>query len=134
MAFLKPEEAQALMDAAAGDRLEALYIAAPTAGLRQGRLITPLARGGSGSRCYRGYRYSTTGQGRLRDQRTQVRKVPASGHPLAAGDRALKRHKAVQAAERLNAEDWEDLGLVFLTTGVDSGARRTSAVATSTRC
>jgi len=39
MQFLRPDQAQRLLDAAVGDRLEALYVLAVTAGVRQGELL-----------------------------------------------------------------------------------------------
>jgi integrase len=114
-----PEQARAFLNAARGDRLEALYIAAITTGLRQGELL--------GLR----WRDIDLESGRLAVRRTLVAGSVGS-HSGAAFDapknnksrrtvkltksaiEALKRHKAAQNEERLKLGSlWEDHGLVF---------------------
>jgi integrase len=118
VAPLSPAEARTLLEAARGDRLEALYVLAVTTGMRQGELLglgwadadleadvvrvrrtLTLARGGP-----------RLAEPKTRGSRRQVR--------LTAGAvEALGRHRERQGAERAAAGDnWNDNGLVFTTT------------------
>jgi integrase len=113
---LTPEQARAFLEAIREDRLEALYVLAITAGMRQGELL--------------GLRWSDVD---LEAGTLQVRRSLAStkdgvavyNEPKTAKGRrnvklsglaleALKRHRAAQNAERLKLGSlWEDHGLVF---------------------
>jgi integrase len=115
---LDAECARRLLDAASGDRFEALYVLAVTAGLRIGELL--------------GLKWEDldADAGILRVQRTksQAKSGPrftapknGKGRSLRLTGRAveaLKAHKAAQNAERLGIGDlWQDHGLVFCTHG-----------------
>ena len=115
MKTLSPEEAQHLLAAAAGDRLEALYVLALTTGMREGELLalswqdvnldTGLAqvRGSLGRIRHEGLRIEETKTGKARS-------VALSRTAIAA----LRRHRALQNEERLHlGETWEDRDLVF---------------------
>ncbi|MBI4504010.1 MAG: site-specific integrase [Chloroflexi bacterium] len=114
---LTPEEAQRLLKAVRGDRLEALYTLALYVGLRQGellglrwqdvdleraelRVVQALQRAG--------------GQLRLVEPKSaQSRRALALPGPVVA---ALKEHRKRQLAEHLKVADvWHDSGLVFTT-------------------
>jgi integrase len=113
---LAPEEARRLLDAACGDRLEALYSVALALGLRQGEAL--------------GLRWSDIelDAGVLRVRRASQR-IPHQGTQLVETKttrsrrtlvmppiviNALRAHRARQAMERLAAgERWVDLNLVF---------------------
>ncbi|MBI4491737.1 MAG: site-specific integrase [Chloroflexi bacterium] len=116
MQVLAPEQARQLLAAADGEPLEALYVLAVTAGLRQGELF--------------GLKWQDLDleAGRLQVRRTlgRVRKQgflesePKSARsrrsitltPLAIG--ALRHHRARQLEQRLAVGSaWEDRGLVF---------------------
>jgi integrase len=113
---LDHEQAQALLRAAEGDPLEALYVVAVMAGMRQGELL--------------GLQWTDIDwkAGRLQVQHTlQWRKggrwtleEPKTGHSRrsirlpATALQALKAHKARQAEQRLTmGPAWEDNTLVF---------------------
>jgi integrase len=113
---LTPEEARRLLDAARGDRLEALYSVALALGLRQGEAL--------------GLMWSDLDfeLGTLRVRRASQR-IPHHGTQLVETKTersrrtlvmppivisALRSHRARQALERLAAgEHWVDLDLVF---------------------
>jgi integrase len=109
---LNPSQVAALLSAATGSRLEALYVVAIHTGLRRGEML--------------GLRWEDVdlGSGTLSVRRSQdvdgtlkTPKNPASRRTLKLTPRALatlKAHKARQNKERLKAGDaWEDKGLVF---------------------
>ena len=116
---LNPEDARAFLDAARGDRFEALYVVAVTTGMRRGELL--------------GLRWTDTeldGTARLRVGRQLQRMRDGSGlqfvTPKGGKGRtirlpvrtveALKAHRARQAEEKLKAGSlYEDSGLVFAT-------------------
>ncbi len=115
---LNAEQARRLLEAARGDRLEALYVLAVTAGLRIGELL--------------GLRWEDMDEGgrvlRVRRTKSQAKSGPTFTVPKNGKGRsirltrqaveALKAHKAAQNAERLGIGDlWEDHGLVFCTHG-----------------
>jgi integrase len=113
---LTPEEARRLLDAARGDRLEALYSVALALGLRQGEALglmwsdldlevgTLRVRRASQRIPHQGTQLVETKTERSR--RTLV--MP----PIVVS--ALRSHRARQALERLAAgEKWVDLDLVF---------------------
>ncbi len=109
-------QAKALLSAAYGDRFEALYVLAITAGLRIGELLglkwedIDLERGmlhvrRTLSAAKSGPTFTTPKNGKGRSIKLTARAVDA-----------LKRHRAVQNAERLRqGADWRDSGLVFCT-------------------
>jgi integrase len=110
---LSPEQAKALLEAAGGDRFEALYVLAITAGLRQGELL--------------GLKWQDVD---LEAGKLQVRRTLYKGNftaPKTAKSRrsiklttraveALTRHREAQLeeSERLTGL-WQDQGLVFTT-------------------
>jgi integrase len=114
---LDAEQAKQILDAARGNRLEALYVLAVTASLRIGELL--------------GLKWEDAeldaGTLRVRRTRSQAKTGPTFTAPKNGKGRsirltrraieALKAHKAAQNAERLKLGDlWEDNGLVFCTT------------------
>jgi len=117
MRSLTLEEAGRFLDAAKGNRLEALFVLAVSVGLRQGELF--------------GLRWGDIDltAGTLQVQRTlaQIDGAFVFGEPKSETSRrkvalpaialaALKKHRATQAAEKLVlAEVWADPELVFTT-------------------
>ena len=115
MQALTPDQARALLDAAAGDRLEALYVVAVSTGMRQGELL--------GLRWQDVNMDSSTISVRKTLQRT------SEGHVLAdpkttqsrrhvglttTALQALQRHRVQQNKERLRVgAAWQDLDMVF---------------------
>lgn len=115
MQVLTPDQARALLAAVEGDALEALYVLAVTAGLRQGELLALK------------WRDLDADAGRLTVNRT-VRYMTGlgavEGEPKSARSRrnillapmavaALRRHRTRQAEQRLAAIAWEDSDLIF---------------------
>src|SRR5215216_4926040 len=115
---LSPQQARALLEAAEGDRLEALYMLAVTTGMRQGELLglkwedidfeagTLQVRRTLSTRAGRGFSFSPpkTAKGRRSIKLPKVAK------------RSLKKHRKAQLEERMKlAGLWEDNGLVFAT-------------------
>ena len=112
---LSPEQAGQLLDAARGDRLEALYMMALTTGMRQGELL--------------GLHWKNVDlvQGVIQ-VRTTLRPGGEFGGPKSSSGRrqitlvqiavdALQRHRRRQIEERVAlGPDWEDLDLVFTNT------------------
>jgi integrase len=112
---LSPEQANLLMDAATGDRLQALYVLAIMTGMRQGELL--------------GLRWGDVdlAGGRLEVRHTLQRlkgewslvepKTGRSRRTIRLAPtvlQALKTHRARQAEERLAiGPAWQDHGLVF---------------------
>jgi len=114
LAVLSPEQVEALLAAAKGERLEALFVLAVTTGLRRGELL--------------GLKWGDVDwdAGRLHVQRALVRvnngmveQEPKSkrGRSIALPQvalRALHKHRAKQLEERLHAgEYWQDSDYVF---------------------
>jgi integrase len=117
---LDAEQAKRLLEvasAAGGNRLEALYVLAVTAGLRIGELL--------------GLKWEDVdldaGILRVRRTRSQAKSGPTFTTPKSGKGRsirltgraveALRSHKAAQNAERLKLGDlWEDNGLIYCTT------------------
>jgi integrase len=111
---LDAHQARALLEAARGDRLEALFVLAVTAGLREGEIV--------------GLRWEDLdlAAGKLAVRRSldyggkePAFKLPKNGKGRSvkltrpAGE-ALKRHRAAQNEKRLRLGTlWEDHGLVF---------------------
>ncbi len=116
MVALSSDQARALLEAAAGDRLEALYVLAVTTGMREGELL--------------GLRWKDvdldggTLQVRSIVQRTKQNGLAFSQPKTASSRRqialtpmavaALRRRRVMQAEERLKAGPaWQDNDLVF---------------------
>jgi integrase len=113
---LDVEHARRLLKAVGGDRFEALYVLAVTAGLRIGELLGLKWEDLDGE----------AGDLRVRRTKSQAKTGPTFTAPKNGKGRsirltqraveALKAHKAAQNAERLKLGDlWEDHGLVFCT-------------------
>lgn len=104
MRMLDPDQAKRFLEAANGDRLEALYVLALTTGMRFGEL--PALR----------WKDVDLGGGSLAVRRTLLRSRGSRRH-VSIGDlavKALQRHKESQTAERLlKGDEWEDNRLVF---------------------
>jgi len=113
---LDSEQAKRILEASRGDRLEALYVLAVTAGLRVGELL--------------GLKWEDvdldTGVLRVRRTRSRAKTGPTFTAPKNGKGRqlrltrraveALKSHKAAQNTERLKAGSlWEGDNLVFCT-------------------
>jgi integrase len=112
---LSPEEARHLLDAACGDRLEALYVLAVSTGMREGELLglkwadVDLEAGALRVRrtLTRSGGKVSLGEPKTKKSRRTVRLTPRAVE-------ALKRHRVRQAGERLKAGSLhEDQGLVF---------------------
>jgi integrase len=115
MRTLSVEQVTLLFDAAASDRLEALWVLAATTGMRQGELLAlkwpqvdldrSVAR--------------VTGTLAVGPEGVTIAepKTPRSRRQVALTDQAvgaLRRHKAAQSAERLRAgANWDDTQFVF---------------------
>lgn len=115
MTTLSPDQARALLDAVAGDRLEAVYVVGLTTGMRQGELLG--LRWADVDLDARSARVRTTLH-RTRDGFTFAAPKTARSRrqialtPTAVG--ALRRHRARQIEDRLRAgAAWEDHDLVF---------------------
>lgn len=115
MHVLDPEQARALIAAVDGDPLEALYVLAVTAGLRQGELLALKWRdldadAGQLTVC-RSVRWFT-GLGSIEGQpKTKSGRRSVLLAPLAVA--ALRRHRTRQTEQRLRAIAWDDLDLIF---------------------
>lgn len=115
MTAFGPEQVRTLLEAAAGDRLEALYVLAITTGMRQGEIL--------GLR----WRDVDLDDGYVQVKATLQRtegvfvfaepKTASSRRQIALTDgavAALKHHRVAQAEERLRLRRaWEDNDLVF---------------------
>jgi integrase len=115
MHVLDPEQARTLITAVDGDPLEALYILAVTAGLRQGELLALKWRdldadAGRLTVC-RSVRWFT-GLGSIEGQpKTKSGRRSVLLAPLAVA--SLRRHRTRQTEQRLRAIAWDDLDLIF---------------------
>ena len=126
---LTPDEARALLDAVAGDRLEALYAVALAVGLRKGEALglrwddVDLE---AGTLSVRKQLQRVDGKLQLVDLKTD-RSRRTITLPSISVD-ALRRHRVRQLEERLVAgRRWSDSGLVFTTTiGTPIDARNLS--------
>ncbi len=111
---LDTDQARALLETARGERLEALYVLAVTAGLREGELL--------------GLRWEdldlAVGKLAVRRSLSYITKEPVFELPKSGKGRsiklprraveALKHHRARQNEERLQLGTlWEDCGLIF---------------------
>ena len=112
---LSPDEAKRLLDAAQGERLEAIYVIALTAGLRLGELLALRwadVDTDAGTLRVTGTLQRTRGCIEIAEPKTKQsrRRVELTTRAIDA----LRRHKAAQNAERLAlGEAWLDRDLVF---------------------
>ncbi len=113
------EQARAFLAAAQGDRFEALYVLAISTGMRQGELLALHWRDVDPE----SWSLSVTAS-LQRDKGTVTMaepKTPRSRRKVALATQAveaLRRHRQVQAAERLAAGPlWQDLAVVFANEG-----------------
>ena len=112
---LSPEQARAFLDAAAGDRLEALYVLALTTGMREGELLG--LRWGDvdfdqAALYVRGSLQRIGGKLTVTDTKTAHSRRQVSLTPSAVT--ALRRHRILQTEERLRiGAAWEAGDLVF---------------------
>jgi integrase len=111
------EQARTFLEAAKGDRLQALYILAITTGLREGELLglrwTDVDLEGGKLRVLRQLTRTKKGLSFTVPKRGRTRVVRLTGTAGAA----LKAHKALQNEERLKAGSlWQDDDLVFTST------------------
>jgi len=115
MATLTEEQARTFLDAAVGDRLEALYRLALTTGMRQGELLALKWRDidlDGASLQVRATLQNTGGEYRIIEPKTQSsrRRIAL---PVTAVE-ALRSHLTRQSEERRRAgKAWEDNDLVF---------------------
>lgn len=113
---LTPDQAHRFLDAARGDRLEALYVLALYTGMRQGELLglrwVDVEERNRALRVRRSLQVGKDGRWVLGEPKTQSSRRPIL---LTAGAlAALGRHREHQAAEReWMGETWQDHGLVF---------------------
>lgn len=95
------EDANRFLEAIRGDRMEALYLLAVTTGLRRQELLD--------------IRWEDldleAGTLKVRGTKTAASRRPASLPPPVS--EALRRHRKLQAEEKLKAPAWEDHGMVF---------------------
>jgi integrase len=117
MQTLSPTQARAFLKTAKGDRLEALYVLAISAGLREGELLglrwgdVDLEQGKL--RVLKQLTRTKNGLSFTEPKRGKTRVVRLTGTAGAA----LKVHKALQNEERLKAGSlWQDDDLVFTST------------------
>ena len=114
MKVLSPEEARALLEAASGDRLEALYVVAISTGLREGEILAlrwpdvdldggTLAVRATLQRTKEGFEFAEPKTARSRRQVALTR----------GAVEALRRHRARQLEERLQKRYWQDSDIVF---------------------
>lgn len=117
MRTLTSEQAKAFLEAAKGDRLEALYVLAITTGLREGELLglrwADVDLEGGRLRVLRQLTRTKKGLSFTAPKRGRTRAVRLTNTAVAI----LKAHKAAQNGERLKAGSlWQDDGLVFTST------------------
>jgi integrase len=114
---LSPAEARTLLDAARGNRLEALYVLAVTTGMRQGEIL------GLGwedvdfeARVVRVRRTLTLAKGGPRLTEPKTRGSRRSIRLTASAVEALERHRERQDREgAVSGDDWNAWDLVFCT-------------------
>jgi integrase len=112
---LSAGQARALLKAARGDRFEAIYVLAITAGLREGELLglkwEDVDLGTEKLSVRRGLTITKYGPALGAPKRNKSRRSIRLTAPAAE---ALKRHKLTQKAERLRLGSlWEDNDLIF---------------------
>ncbi len=117
---LDAEQARQLLRTAGGERFEALYVLAVTAGLRIGELLAlrwqdvDLEAGGATLSVRRTKSTAKSGPVFTTPKNGKGRSIKLTRHAVEA----LKAHRAAQNAERLKAGSlWQDNGLVFCTHG-----------------
>ena len=115
MATLSPEQARTLLEAAAGDRLEALYVLAINTGMRQGELLalrwTEVDLNAGALHVRATLQRTREGFVFTEPKTTSSRRQVAL---TRAAVEALRRHRARQLEERLHVgAAWEDDDLVF---------------------
>ena len=117
---LDAAHARQILKTAGGDRLEALYVLAVTAGLRIGELLglrwqdVDLEATGATLRVQRTKSTAKSGPTFTTPKNGKGRSIKLTRHAVEA----LKAHRAAQNAERLKAGSlWQDHGLVFCTHG-----------------
>jgi len=111
---LNQEQVGRLLDAAVGDRLEALYVLAVSVGMREGELLALRWSNVDFERGVlqvRGTMQPTKEGLRIAPPKTKSSKRNIHLPPLALD--ALKAHRVAQNAERLRLGTWGDLDLVF---------------------
>ena len=116
MRTLTADEVRRLLQAARGDRLEALYVLAVTTGLRRGELLALRWSDVDLEARTLAVRGTLQREGGLRRAEP---KTPRSRRRIELTDaaiEALQRHRQGQVAERLAAPRWADPDLVFATT------------------
>lgn len=116
MRTLSPEEAGALLEAAGGHRLEALYVLAVTCGLRLGELQALRWRDVDldGARLRVTATYQGMADGKLLLAEPKTARSRREVHLSALAVAALRRHHLAQLQERVRAANlWEDHDLVF---------------------
>jgi len=116
MHTLTPEEANRLLEAASGDRLEALYVLAVTCGLRLGELQALrwccLDLDGARLRVTATYQGLVEGKPLLAEPKSAKSRREIHLSALAVG--ALRQHRRAQLEQRMRAANlWEDHDLVF---------------------
>ena len=110
---LNPEQAKAFLEAARGDRYEALYVLAVHYGLRQGELLglkwADLDMNAGVLQVRR--TMSEAREGRIEEETKsgKGRRIDLSQSVLEA----LRRHRTRQNEERLESASWKDHGLIF---------------------
>jgi integrase len=117
---LDAEQARQLLRTAGGDRFEALYVLAVTAGLRIGELLAlrwqdvDLEASGATLRIRRTKSTAKSGPVFTTPKNGKGRSITLTRHAVEA----LKAHRAAQNAECLKAGSlWQDYGLIFCTHG-----------------
>ena len=117
---LDAEQARQFLRAAGGDRFEALYVLAVTAGMRIGELLAlrwqdvDLETERATLRVRRTKSTAKSGPAFTTPKNGKGRSIRLTRHAIEA----LKAHRAAQNAERLKAGTlWQDHGLVFCTHG-----------------
>lgn len=116
MRTLSPEEAGTLLEAASGERLEALYVLALTSGLRLGELQALRWRDVNldGARLRVTATFQGMANGKLLLAKPKTARSRREVHLSALAVAALRRHRVAQLEERLRAANfWEDHDLVF---------------------
>ncbi|BBL78430.1 Tyrosine recombinase XerC [Rubrobacter xylanophilus DSM 9941] len=114
---LSPEEARRFLEAAEGDRLEALYVLALTTGMRQGELLglkwEDIDLDAATLTVRRTLTAAEGGRPLFSSPKTAKGRRSIRLTPGAVA--ALKAHKVRQAEEKLRSPLWKDYGLVFTT-------------------
>ena len=115
MSTLNEAQARALLEAAAGDRLEALYVLAMTTGMRRGELLALRWEDvnlDDGSLSIRGSLHRSREGFTIAEPKTAGSRRHVALGRLAVD--ALRRHRVHQAEERLlHGSRWENQDLVF---------------------